>query len=353
MAQRLPTSTPLAGVGATLDDVAREAGVSLATVDRAMHRRPGVSRHAQQRVEAALLRLAEAAGAPQPPQPRNGDWLLCFLLPEGPNAFVEQLRESLQALAPWLRERHAQVDIRTTSAFSPAAAAAAVRRLRGQYDAVVLMLQDHPQVREAVERMAADGTGVVTLVSDLGTRARCHFVGIDNRAAGRTAATLLGRFIGARSGPVGILLGSHALNDHADRLAGFRQAMEAEHPHLPLLPPLECQDRAESAHALLMQLLAEQPGLAGLYSIGAGNAGIHTALLQSGAAGRVAWVCHELTPQSRAALTDGTACAVVGQPAAQQARLACERALARLTRQRDTVSAEPLRIEIYLKDNLP
>lgn len=337
---------------ARLHDVAREAGVSLATVDRALNQRPGVSARTLLRVQEAVQRLAlrETATAPQP---RGGRWLLCFLLPSGENCFVEQLRDALRELTPWLAEQHARVDVRTTDAFSPAAASAAVRRLRGQYDAVVLMLEDHPLVRDAVERMAGDGTCVITLVSDIEARARNHFVGIDNRAAGRTAAALLGRSLAGRNGPVGIVMGSHALHDHADRLQGFRELMAAEHPRLALLPPLECRDRPESAEPLVAGLLAERPDLAGLYSIGAGNDGIHAALRRAGATGRVAWVCHELTPHTRAALLDGTASAVIGQSALQEAQLACRLALARLTRQRGAEVPPPIRIEIYLKDNLP
>lgn len=57
------------------------------------------------------------------------------------------------------------------------------------------------------------------------------YVGIDNVAAGRTAGNLLGRFVGVgRDGRVGIMLGSHALRDHAERLFGFQQVLAAEHP---------------------------------------------------------------------------------------------------------------------------
>lgn len=348
-----PALTPRPDLRAKLHDVAREAGVSLATVDRVLNQRAGVSARTLLRVQEAVQRLAFQREASTAPQPRGGSWLLCFLLPAGQNSFVDQLREALHALTPWLTEQHARVDVRTTDAFAPAAASAAVRRLRGQYDAVVLMLEDHPLVREAVERMAGDGTCVITLVSDIQARARNHFVGIDNHAAGRTAAALLARSLTGRNGPVGVVMGSQTLHDHAARLRGFRELMAAEHPQLELLPPLACQDRPESARPLVAQLLAERPDLAGLYSIGAGNDGIHAALRNSGAAGRVAWVCHELTPHTRAALLDGTASAVIGQSAAQEAKLACGLALARLRRQRNVADAAPIRIEIYLKDNLP
>jgi LacI family transcriptional regulator len=335
---------------APLNDVAREAGVSLATVDRALHRRPGVSDRTLQRVQQALQRLS-IAYARTPTRSRTS--LLCFLLPAGDNGFVDLLRCELEALRPWLTEQGACIDIRTTDAFAPAAAAAAVKRLRGQYDALVLMLQDHPLVREAVERTLADGTCVVSLVSQIATRHKTHFVGIDNAAAGRTAATLLSRFTGDRHGQLGIVMGSRSLQDHAERLRGFSELMAAQHPRLALLEPLECNDRDELAQARVTELLARHPDLVGLYSIGAGNRGIHAAVRAAGATGRVAWVCHELTAHTRAALLDDSASAVIGQSASQEARASCQLVLNQLARRPAPHELEPIRIEIYLKDNLP
>jgi LacI family transcriptional regulator len=334
-----------------MHEVARLAGVSLATVDRALNQRPGVSARTLQKVQQAVQTLAQRPAVES--SPRTGARLLCFLLPAGDNGFVTELREALHALAPWLAEQDARVDIRSTDAFAPAAAAAAVRRLRGQFDAVVLMLQDHPLVREAVERMAGDGTCVLTLVSDVEARNRSHFIGIDNVAAGRTAASLMGRFVGARSGCIGIVMGSPALRDHAARLAGFRQLMAADRPELQLLEPLACHDHDAHSEALTRELIASHDDLVGLYAIGAGQAGVHAALQASGRSGRIAWICHELTPHTRAALLDGSAKAVIGQNARLEAGAACRVALARLSRQRVPAEDERIRIEIYLKDNLP
>ncbi|MFG6439469.1 LacI family DNA-binding transcriptional regulator [Roseateles sp. LKC17W] len=344
-----PAPPPRPVLRARLDDVAREAGVSLATVDRALNRRPGVSTRTLQRVQEAVSLLAMRSDAATAAQPRERCWLLCFLLPTGAGPFVAQVREALQALAPWLAAQQARVDVRTTDAGAPAAAAAAVRRLRGQYDAVVLMLADAPAVRDAVARMAGDGTCVVTLASDIAAAARQHFVGIDHQAAGRTAAALLSRSLAGRAGQIGVLLGSPALLGQAQRLAGFQERMAPEQDRLELLAPRVSGGRPELARALLAQLRAEQPALVGLYSIEAGDDGLHGALQGSG----LAWVCHELTPHTRAALQDGTASAVIGQSAAQQTQLACRWALARLARQPPPADATPPRIEIYLKDNLP
>lgn len=339
-----------------LQDVAREAGVSLATVDRVLNGRSGVRARTVEKVRAAVQRLAYRPDPAAVRLARPRPWRLAFLLPEGNNSFVALLRAELDALAPWLAEQRARAQVVLADEFSPTAAAAAIAGLAGQTDAAVLMCQDHPLVRHAIDELAAAGTTVLTLVSDVPALGRAHFVGIDNVAAGRTAGTLLGRFVHAPAAArarVGIVLGSPALRDHAERLFGFQQVIGAEHPQLELLAPLEGQDRSERTEPLVRELLAREPALAGLYSIGAGNRGIDAALKAAGAAGRVVWVCHELTPHARRALLDGTAAAVIDQSAAHEVRSACRVALARLSRERLLADQERMRIAVYLKDNLP
>lgn len=336
-----------------LHDVAREAGVSLATVDRVLNGRPGVRPQTVQRVQEAVQRLSYRPDPAAARLARPRPWRLGFVLPAGSNSFVALLRAELDALGPWLGEQRAKAQLVEADAFSPGDAAQAIAALRGQCDAAIVMAQDHPRVRAAIDELAAAGVCVVTLVSDVPARGRAHFVGIDNVAAGRTAGTLLSRFAGARQGSVGIVMGSRSLRDHAERLFGFQQVMTEERSPLQLLQPLEGQDQSERTEPLVRALLQQHPDLVGIYSIGAGNRGIHAALAAEGAAGRVVWVCHELTPHARSALLEGAASAVINQDAAHEVRSACRVALAQLTRERLLADQERIRIEIYLKDNLP
>jgi LacI family transcriptional regulator len=336
-----------------LHDVAREAGVSLATVDRVLNGRAGVRERTVQRVQAAVERLAYQPDPAAARLARQRPWRLAFVLPEGTNSFVAMLRAEIDALAPWLAGQRARAVVAQADAFAPQAMADALAALRGECDAAVVMAQDHPLVRDAIDGLADAGACVVTLVSDVPARGRAHFVGIDNVAAGRTAGSLLGRFVGKAPGRVGIVMGSHSLRDHADRLFGFQQVMRAEHGQLELLPAIEGHDRSDLTEPLVRELLRRPGGLAGLYSIGAGNRGIHAALKAAGAAGRVVWVCHELTPHARRALLEGAASAVIHQSPAHEVRSACRVALSRLARERLIADQERIRIEIYLKDNLP
>jgi LacI family transcriptional regulator len=342
---------------ASLQDVARTAGVSLATVDRVLHGRAGVHARTVERVNEVVRQLGYRPDPAAARLARNRSVRLVFVLPTGTNSFITLLNQQIAAIAPWLAEQRAKAQVQTVDVFAPDALARHLAGLQGRCDAVVVMALDHPLVRAAIDDLVAHGTVVITLVSDVPASRRAHFVGIDNVAAGRTAATLLGRFVrpapGAEEARIGIVLGSRALRDHAERLFGFEQVMAAEHPQLRLLTPIEGHDLSERTEPLVAKLLKREPQLAGLYSIGAGNRGIQAALGASGRAQHIARVCHELTPHARRALLDGVADAVINQDSGHEVRSASRLALARLSGERVMPDQERIRIDIFVKDNLP
>ena len=336
----------------SLHDVALAAGVSLATVDRVLHGRSGVRARTVAHVQAVVQRLGYRPDPAAARLARKRHTRLVFVLPTGTNTFVDMLDKQVHATSPWLAEQRATASVQRVDVFSPDALARHLATLRG-CDGVVVMALDHPLVRAAIDNLVAEGTVVVTLVSDVPASMRSHFVGIDNVAAGRTAASLLGRFVGARDGRVGIVMGSRALRDHAERLFGFEQVLAAEFASLRVLPPIEGYDLSKRTDPLMTQLLHSEPDLVGLYSIGAGNRGIQAALERNGRAAGIVWICHELTPHARQALLSGVADAVINQDAGHEVRSACRLALAAVSGERVLHDQERIRIDIFLRDNMP
>lgn len=338
---------------ATLVDVARKAGVSLATVDRALNKRTGVHARTIARVADAVRQLHYRADPAAARLARPRAHRVCFVLPSGSNTFVAMLREQIEANTPWMADHRMTSRTVEVNVFEPARLAAQLRDLTDACETAIVVGLDHPLVRAAIDELAAAGIGVVTLVSDVPSSRRHHFVGIDNVAAGRTAATLVGRFAGPRAGPVGVVLGSMALRDHAERNFGFNQVMAAEYPALKVLAPREGQDDSRLTERIARDLLKRHPSLVAIYSGGAGNRGIAAALEASSRGRDVVFVGHELTLDARQHLLSGTMAAVLNQDAGHEVRSALRLALARRSGEPVMTDQERIRIDIYLRDNLP
>lgn len=337
---------------ATLSDVAREAQVSLATADRVLNHRAGVHAKSIARVHEAVARLNYRPDPAAARLARTRSHRVCFVLPSGDNPFVAQLQSELHASRPWLEDHRASAETLNVDVFEPQRLADLLRSLQDRCETVVVMGLDHPLVQSAIDELVAHGCGVITLVSDVPRSLRHVYVGIDNVAAGRTAATLIGRFVGHVAGEVGVIAGSLSLRDHAERNLGFNQVMSAEYPQLTVLPTLQGKDTPAFNESLARRLLSEHPQLRAIYCIGASK-GISLALKAEGRARDVVFVGHELTPGTRADLLDGTLAAVINQDAGHEIRSALRQALARVTHEPLHADQERIRIDVYVKDNLP
>ena len=90
---------------------------------------------------------------------------------------------------------------------------------------LILTVKNSDGIVEALRQARRTGKRIITLVSDVSPDARDHFVGIDNRAAGQTAAYLIGGMLAGRQATVGVVVGDTAFRCHEDREIGFRTGL--------------------------------------------------------------------------------------------------------------------------------
>lgn len=340
-----------------IPDIARLSGVSTATVDRVLNKRAGVRSATVQRVMQAATSLgylpqAEAhAHAALQSQPLR----LRVLIPEGSNRFLQMLGDVIG----YAQDHWAPYNVRCQAAyiesFNPDALARALLHHGQRCDGIAFMALEHPVVREAVAQLAEQGVPTVTLISDLSNSRRVAYVGLDNRAAGRTAGYLVGRFIGpgARPGKVALIAGSRSYSAHEEREAGFLHVIEEMFPALQVVGLREGQDDAQKNYEQTRTLLEQYPDLVGIYNIGGASDGVARALKECGRAHKVVFIGHGLTPDTRALLIDGSMDAVITQ-SPQTAMMSCVRMFTNLRDKRDAMSGvDAVRSQVIFRENLP
>ena len=150
-----------------------------------------------------------------------------------------------------------------------------------------------------------------------------------------------------------LFTGSIALRDHTERQIGFEQVITRDFPGIALLPVREGRDDDARVEALATSLLTEHPDLIGFYNVGAGNGGIVAALEASGRARDVVFIAHELTPMSRRHLMRGTIDAIINQDAGHEARSAARVLIAEREGLAIDAGQERIRIDIFVRDNVP
>lgn len=260
-----------------IKDIAFQAGLSTATVDRVINDRGGVRRQTKARVEAALAELHQQEKAAA----LAGRTYVFDVIMETPDRFSNAVRaafesEAVAFLPTVLRSRfHVAEQMREQDMLQ---LIAKVRR-RGSHG-VVLKAADTPAIAQAVAELSEANIPVITLVTDLPNSRRIAYAGADNRAAGETAAYLIGSRVSA--GTVLVTLSSSRFRGEEEREIGFRRLLRKRWPHLGILEISEGYGKDFATGEQVRAALARDASINAVYSIGGGNRAIINAFVAAG-----------------------------------------------------------------------
>ncbi len=337
----------------TVRDLAKAAGVSLATVDRVLNARPGVRQKTIDRVNNAVDSIGYIRDVSAANLARQREYRFAFVLPEGEGQFVDTLRAALKeaATSGWtdrLLIKQYRIPPR-----DPHATVRILQRVGAAgFEGVAIMAPETPEIRDAILRLQEMNVAVVALVSDLPSSNRDWFVGINNVAAGRTAGLLMGRFLGQAGGKVLVLSNSMSARDAIERRLGFDRVVADRFASVDVLPTLEGHDDPERIEQIVGRAFANNPDIAGVYSIGSGNKALLGTLRQHRRDGSPVVIGHELTPIMRDALVADEIDAVITQNVGHLARSAIRVLKAKCDNAKLLESQEKIRIDIVLRENL-
>lgn len=290
---------PLVRKRATVAQVARLARVGTATVDRVLNERAHVSAATRQRVLQAKQAIESGAAEVERIRP----WRLRVFLPEDAGPSTEFLARCFQEFGA---RGDATIECLFTRKMEPGILARKLLATAGQgIDAVAFQALDDPRVHEAVQELDRLGIPSLTVLSPIENPALIGFVGLNNRAAGRTGGYLMGRLT-RREGAIVVVTSGQLYRSHEDREMGFRVALRHEFPHLATIITCNANDDGDGNYAAVSALLAERDDIVGIYSVGGGNLGIARALGEAGRAKEIVFICHNLTPRTQGFLMDGT-----------------------------------------------
>lgn len=200
---------------ATIRDVAREAGVSIATVSRILNGSPRVSEETRRRVQAAATALDYWPNAAARSLTTNRTQTLGVLLPDLYGEFFSEIIRGIDQAAHREGSRilisvsHADTNTLLTTA----------RTMMGRTDGLILMAPDEPSAA-AIERIRRRFS--VVLLNPRFRVEDCSSVSIANRKAAFMAVNHLLR-IGHEQ--IAIITGPRGNVDAEERLLGYRDAM--------------------------------------------------------------------------------------------------------------------------------
>ena len=336
----------------TVADVARHAGVSVATVDRVLSKRRPVKPATAEVVLAAATELGFYA---TPLLQRRASGLipsrtLGFILQKRTKWFYDELAREIARAAEELADCNATCVITFVDELSPREIVKAMRGMIGKVNAMAVVALDHPLVWDEVGNLKRIGIPVWSLLSSVSAPEIAGCVATNSRMAGRTAAWGMTRC--AKQGSrLGVLIGSHRYTSHEEREAAFRGFFREHDSAFEIIQPIAYLDSREGAYEAASEMLTHVDGLGGIYLNGGGVMGLMQALRENSMEGKVSVICHELTPASREGLIEGAIDMVIGTPIGLVAKSAVE-ALALGSAGNDRRTSVTLPFQIHISENI-
>ena len=337
---------------ATTKDLAQAAGVSRATVDRVLNGREGVRKKTVDKVNAAIAELGFVRNIAAANLAKSRTYRFLFVLPQSGDQFLDEILRHIHEAETVFSADMVFTDVHHIDENDPHQIAAFLGSLSPEtIDGVAIMAPATPQVRDAILRLQQRGMHTLPFISNQTLNSN-HWVGIDNGAAGATAATLIGRFLPQRPGKLVVIADSIQSRDSLERRSGFDAVINASFPHLETLPSLETYGSEDRTKRIISTSFHHQNGIVGVYIISSEARVPLSVIRQTAVPQSVVIVAHERTPSTVEALIDGTLDAVITQDPGHLVRSAI-RKLRALTDMRSTLhSQEKIRVEILLKTNL-
>jgi LacI family transcriptional regulator len=299
----------------TIEQVAKVAGVSVATVDRVLNARAHVRPKTAKRVHEAAVKIGYHASGligrrlvEELPEYRLG-----FLLLDTGHAFYVNFARYLAEAVAEASGFRGVFALETASPRDPEAIADKLTALADRCMAVAIVATEHPAVNAAVTRCVERGVPVFALLSDVAAGTRQAYVGVHNGKVGRTAAWMIANSA-RRPGKVALFVGSHRFHGHEAREMGFRAFFREEAPAFSVLDTLVNFEEPQFTQDALLELVDTHDDLVGCYVAGGGMEGAVTAIRSLAMERRPVLICNELTPLSGSALADKSITMVIDTP---------------------------------------
>jgi LacI family transcriptional regulator len=307
---------------AGIKEIAEAVGVSIGTVDRALHSRPGISEATRARIMKAAAALGYRPNLAARHLKLGRQQQISVHLPQEIASYFDAMRQGIQQAAAQLQPP-LKVEFHSFPRMGQGEIESLQTVLEQSCDGIIIApgapTRIAPLIRQATQR----GTPVVCVATDAPDSDRLAVVSSDPFTSGAIVAELLTR-IDKGNHQAAIITGDLATVDHSEKVRGFRSMMADLGGSLTLAEVAEAHDDPREAYRQTCDLLARHPKLSSIYVSTSNSLPVIEALEEKGRAGEISVIVTDLFAELVPLMRAGKVFATLYQRPLTQGRLAFE-----------------------------
>ncbi len=314
---------------AGIQKIAELAGVSIGTVDRALHGRVGIRESTRKKILAIAKQIAYTPHpAARALSMGRAHIRIGICIPEEIHFFYDQMRAGIQDEAKRASSLGIDLMHRPTPSLGENESEKISELLEAGVTALIITPGDPKVVAPLINQAEKEGIRVICTTTDAPHSHRSSVVSVDPALSGKLAAELAEKFLPPES-QAAVVTGMLSTEEHRAKAAGFRQAFEATGGRVVAI--LEAHESEEESYRKTRVLIDERPKLLGIYVSTVNCMPVVRAVQERKRAGKIRLITTDLFRQMVPHLEHGTIAASIYQDPYRQGQTAVRLLIDHLT----------------------
>jgi len=298
---------------AGIHQIAELAKVSIGTVDRALHGRPGIRESTRKRILRIAKRLAYTPHlAARALSVGRANLKIGVCIPDEIRFFYDQVRAGIFDEVRRVNGLGVEIAYRPVPSLGKGEQDRIADLLAGGVSALIVTPGNPKAVTPVIEKAERQNVRVICITTDAPGSRRTAFVGIDPELSGKMAAELMAKFVPAGA-KAAVVTGMLATEEHRLKSRGFSAGFRKDCEGGRTVAVLEAHESEEESYRKTCRLIADHPDLQGIYVSTVNCLPVCRAITDHRMAGRIRLITTDLFPEMAPYLRRGTILASIYQ----------------------------------------
>ncbi|MEG2080514.1 MAG: LacI family DNA-binding transcriptional regulator [Oscillospiraceae bacterium] len=265
----------------TSQEIAKLAGVSRGTVDRALKGRAGINPETKERILKICKEHNYTPNIIGKALAYSGHSIkVVVILNSVGNSFFDEVKRGIYSAEAEFSTYGIEIELIEFKGYQADSLLKILNELPSDVGNVILTPINDISIEEKINQMAKDGVNVVTVSNDIETANRLSYVGCDYLKSGKIAGKLVELLSGGKAN-LCIVTGSCIHTGHLGRVEGIKSVIKSGFNDINILGVIENDDDNEKAYEITKDFIKKNPTVDFIYITAGGVSGTVRAIKES------------------------------------------------------------------------